>query len=168
MADSPTAEIDVLKLFLERVSWQLDTKSTGIVIVERPSGDRGDEDKFINHCLAAMESNTNYIRPECITYILSEPPTNIRLLQAADIITLCTLARIAGEENHSPHIFPIIAKMLDKNIKEIGGVGLKIHPDYLYANLYHWIVQDTHFWQGNVGRPLPITSRSYSINPYKV
>ena len=46
----------------------------------------------------------------------------------------------------------------------IGGVGLKIDPDFSYANLYHWVLGDTDFWRGNLGTPLPLNDRPYAAD----
>jgi hypothetical protein len=47
----------------------------------------------------------------------------------------------------------------------IGGVGVKIQPDFSYANFYHWLLGDTHFYKGFVGVPMPIIGRPYFESP---
>jgi len=42
------------------------------------------------------------------------------------------------------------------------GIGLKIHPDYLYANLYYWIVGDSHLHRSNTGYPFPVAQYPYA------
>jgi hypothetical protein len=32
------------------------------------------------------------------------------------------------------------------------------------ANLYHWLVGDTHFYKGNTGRPMPLKGYRYFNN----
>jgi hypothetical protein len=64
---------------------------------------------------------------------------SVRLLQTADLITSFTLAMVSGEDRHSAPIFGLIKFLLMSEMGRIGGVGLKIHPDYVYANLYRWL-----------------------------
>jgi hypothetical protein len=160
-------EEDAVRLFLERVEIYLQrTNSDGIVISDRPGGDRKDEDKFLSNCLETIESGTTYIKPECIALnVLSANSKYIRLLQAADLITACTLAYVSGEVTFSPKIFEKIKPLFDSDKDRIGGVGLKIHPDFKYANLYHWLLGDTHFVRFNTGFPLPFAGRPYNKSP---
>lgn len=39
----------------------------------------------------------------------------------------------------------MIQPLLRREMGRIGGVGLKIHPDFSYANLYYWLLGDGHF-----------------------
>lgn len=130
-----TPERDVINMFLERVHNQLYIKDTeGIVIVDRPSGSRTDEDKFLVNCLETIQSGTNYVKPEHILLnVLSTPSKLIRLLQVADVITSCTTAMVSGENRFSPPIFEKIKFLFHSDKDRIGGVGLKIHPDYKYV-----------------------------------
>ena len=61
--------------------------------------------------------------------------------------------------------FDMIHPILRREGDRIGGVGLKLHPDFVYANLYHWLVGDAHYWRGNIGTPLPLKGRPYSTDP---
>ena len=47
--------------------------------------------------------------------------------------------------------------------QRIGGVGLKIHPDLRYANLYYWLVGDDVIFKGWNGFPLPRELRSLTL-----
>jgi hypothetical protein len=58
-----------------------------------------------------------------------------------------------------------IRKLFDSNSGRIGGVGLKIHPDYIYANLYHWLVGDKKFYKGFNDFPLPFPNRPFNTGP---
>jgi hypothetical protein len=49
----------------------------------------------------------------------------------------------------------------------IGGIGLKIHPDFKYANLYHWLVGNTHFHRGSTGFPMPLKGYRYFNNDHQ-
>ena len=65
----------------------------------------------------------------------------LRLLQVADLVVSSSTALVAGNTVYSlvPHITPI----LRKNARGcVGGVGMKLHPDHCYVNLYHWLWGD--------------------------
>lgn len=162
------AELDVTKMFLERVD-QLCGRSRcqGLVVVDRPSGNRKDEDAFLFECLETLQSGTNYLKPKRIVHnVLSTPSKLSRLLQAADIIVGSTLAFVSGENHYAPPIFELIKGMLDCSYNRIGGYGVKIHPDYKYCNLYHWLLGDESFWRGNSGSKMPLARSPYSRDPF--
>ncbi len=158
-----SAEEDVSILFLERAHKLLaQLGNYGVIIVDRPSGDRGEEDKFLSKCLETIQAGTSYVKPERIAInVLSTPSKLIRILQLADVIASSTMACVSGESNYSLPIFKEVKKLLWRVSDRIGGVGLKIHPDYIYVNLYHWLLGDEHYWKGNMGIPLPIKSRCF-------
>ena len=159
-------EIDAIQLFLERAHNQLVSRQCiGMVIVSQPSGDRKSESKFLASCLETLKCGTDYVRPDRVAAVLCSPPRFLRLLQIADLVTSCTTAFVSGEDSYSPPVFDIIKTMLAAELGRIGGVGLKIHPDYRYANLYHWLLGDTHFWRRSTGLPLPLAGRSYFSGP---
>jgi hypothetical protein len=79
----------------------------------------------------------------------------MRVLQLADIVVSCAVSRVSGESNFSPIVFPQVKKLLRFDGTRIGGVGLKLHPDLRYANLYHWLLGDSHWIKGLTGVPLP-------------
>lgn len=162
-----THDIDLIQLFLERAHHELVARGcSGIVIVAQPSGDRSTENKFLANCLETLKCGTDYLKPDRIALsVLSSPPKFIRLLQVADVITSCTTAFVAGEDEFSPPIFDTVKQLLVNENGRIGGFGLKIHPDIKYANLYHWLVGDSHFWKHSMGVPLPIKSYPYSSGP---
>jgi hypothetical protein len=156
-----TTEEDVTKMFIERVHYHL--SSGGLIIIDRPGGDRADEERFLEQCLETLQTGTSYVLPTNIALSpLTTNSRNVRLLQAADVITGCSLARVGGEEIYSPPLFEGIKPLFRNNFNRIGGVGLKIHPDGRYANLYHWLLGDTHFVRGNTGSPMPLTDYPYS------
>jgi hypothetical protein len=164
-AQSP--EVDLIRLFLERAHHRLTARQTnGIVIVSQPSGDRRSESKFLADCLETLRAGTEYVKPERIVLnILTSPPKFMRLLQLADVVTSCTVAFVGGENSFSPAVFDVVKSMLARELGRIGGVGLKIHPDFKYLNLYHWLLGDTHFVRFMSGFPLPIPSYQYSVDP---
>lgn len=154
-------EQDVTKLFLERVDNYLNAEQCdGIVISDRPGDDK---EKFILNCFKTIREGTRQVKIKRICLnVLPIPSKFIRLLQCADLITSCTVARVSGENNFSPDIFDKIRDIFIRNSNRIGGVGLKIHPDFKYANLYHWLAGDSHFWKSNCGTPMPIKECKYS------
>lgn len=162
-----THDIDLIQLFLERAHHELVAREcSGIVIVAQPGGNRGTENKFLAHCLETLKCGTDYLKPDRIALsVLSSPPKFIRLLQVADVITSCTTAFVAGEDEFSPPVFDIVKQILVNENGRIGGFGLKIHPDMKYANLYHWLVGDSHFWKHSLGVPLPLKGYPYSSSP---
>ena len=168
--DAPTPEMDVTTLFLERVNNQCARRSCyGFVVTDRPSGARSDEDTFLAACLEALQTGTEYVIPSRIAHnVISTPSKLSRLLQVADLLTSCTLAVVSGERQYAPPVFDTIRSILENDGFRIGGCGLKIHPDYNYANLYHWLAGDEYFMRGSVRQPLPMSSRSYSVDPFVV
>lgn len=164
---SASHEVDLVKLFLERAHWQLKgNQASGLIIASQPSGDRRAENKFLTSCLETLKDGTEYVEFETIPLgVISCPPKFIRLLQLADIITSCTTAYVSGESNYSPPIFDGLLKLFANDGRRIGGVGLKIHPDNVYCNLYHWLLGDKMLWRGSVGMGLPFPRFPYSEGP---
>lgn len=160
-------EIDLIQLFPERAHHQLASKNRkGTVIVAQPSGDRAKENKFLADCIETLKCGTDYVKPDRIALsVLSSPPKFMRLLQLADLVASCTTAYVAGESRYSPPTFSVLKQLLAREGERIGGVGLKLHPDFKYGNLYHWLLGDTHIWKGNVGYPFPHPSLPYSTGP---
>jgi hypothetical protein len=138
-----------------------------MVIVSQPSGDRKSENKFLATCFETLRCGTDYVKPERIVLnVLTSPPRFMRLLQLADLVTSCSIAFVGGENSFSPPVFDGIKSMLARELGRIGGVGLKIHPDIKYVNLYHWLLGDTHFVRFMMGLPLPLPGYQYSADPY--
>lgn len=160
-------DIDLIQLLLERIHHQFaGRRCKGVVIVAQPSGDRRMENKFISDCIETMKCGTDYLKPDRIALsVLSSPPRFIRLLQLADIITSCSTAFVAGERRFSPPIFELIKPIFARDLDRVGGVGLKIHPDLKYANLYHWLLGDTTFWKRGSGISLPRRNQQYNTSP---
>lgn len=160
-------EIDVIQLFLERAHNQLVARQcNGVVIVCQPSGNRKSENKFLASCIETLKCGTDYVQPDKVVCVLCSPPKYIRLLQVADLITSCTTAFVSGESTFSPPVFDVVKPMLVSELRRIGGVGLKLHPDFKYVNLYHWLVGDSHFVRFMTGIPMPLVDRPYHSDPY--
>ncbi len=158
--------LDVVKVFLERQHSLL--KSLGneaMLIADHPSGGRPQEAKFVRDCLQHLESSP-YTDLERVALILTEDSKNLRLLQLADLIVGCTCACVSGEQQFSPQLFrDYIRPILRTEAGRMGGVGLKIHADLIYGNLYHWLLGDDTIWRGSIGNPLPADGHPYVNGP---
>lgn len=162
-----TPQIDLIQLFLERAHHELASgQCGGMVVVSQPSGNRKSENKFLSSCIETLKSGTDYVKPDRIIYVFCSPPRFIRLLQVADVVTSCTTAFVSGEDSFSPPVFDEIRAILATELGRIGGVGLKLHPDFKYGNLYHWLLGDSHFVRFMQGWPMPLPDRPYSSDPH--
>jgi len=156
---SSSCDHDVTTLFLERVELALRAAgTTGMVVIDRPGGGQQAGKRLLAACKNTVTVGTRFVRPRCITDVeLAWSATARqfpRLLQLADLVTGCTLARVAGSPWAVP-AFEFIRPLLRSDGRRIGGVGLKLHPDYTLANLYHVLVGDGELWKGMSGWPLP-------------
>jgi len=163
---SASHEDFVIMLLIERIEWLASRAGRDVVVVfDRPGGARADEESFLAVCLEKIQFGTPFVRPARIALnALSTSSHFVRLLQAADLLTGCVTAFVAGEQRFSPQLMPAIQPLLATNGSRVGGIGLKIHPDFWYANLYHWLFGDTHFWRGSIGYPFPLLARPYPRN----
>ncbi len=162
-----TSEMDVTTLLIERLEYQcVRTGLDALVIADRPGGNRSDEDKFLSNCIETIQSGTDYVKPSHIIHnVVSTPSKLSRLLQAADFVTGCALAFVSGENIYSPDIFNQMLPLLDREGGRVGGVGLKVHHDYKFMNLYHWLVGDPYYRIGGSGYPLPVINYPYYNDP---
>ena len=161
------SEMDAVVLLLERFHNALAKETQGLVIVDRPQGGPKDQKNFLSDSYERLKEGTPYVQFDRIALsILTSPSKYVRLLQLADLIVGCSMARVGGEDTYSPRIFECIKPLLAKNGGIVSGVGLKIHPDYRYANLYHWLLGDDFLVRGLVGERLPLPCRPYNSDPY--
>jgi hypothetical protein len=115
-----------------------------------------------------IQNGTRFMQHERIALnVLSTSSDHSRCLQLADLVASCTLATIGGENRFAPTTFALIKPLLCEDMGRIGGVGLKIHPDFKYANLYHWLCGDEFLKRGNVAHPLPDIGTPYPRDPFK-
>lgn len=164
---APNHSVDLARLYIERVEWELlACKCEGIVIVDRPSGGCEAENKFLRDFQETLTDGTSYVKPKHVALnVLATQSIHVRLLQVADVITSCTMARMSGEDRFSPAVFEVVAPMLRKVMGRVGGVGLKINWDTRYMNLYHWLANDSHYVLGMTGTQLPRADLPYSSDP---
>ena len=165
VSDSPTVEDDVTSLLLERVQWCLKGRVNGCVIADRPGGGKVSEhEQFLANRLEMLATGTRFVTYDQILLFMNMPSRLNRMLQLADLVTGCTLASVGGETRYSPPVFDLAKTLMRRDGDRTGDIGLKIHPDYKYANLYHWLVGDTHFYRGNTGLPMPLKGHPYFNN----
>lgn len=165
--DADTPEMDAVRMCLERVCNQCgDNPPEGLVITDRGMGGHPGEDKFLRVCLENLQAGAGYLRPTALALnVVSTPSKFVRLLQVADLVTGATLAAVGGEFTFSVPLVQELKPIYRRELGRIGGCGVKIHPDYRYANLYHWIFGDRDFIRFNSGRPLPLLDRPYAAGP---
>lgn len=162
-ADTP--ERDATRLFLERASNRF-LNGGGVLIVDRPSGNRAEENKFLTECVEYFQEETSFVVPDRFSLpVLVSQSRLVRMLQVADLVTSCSLSHIAGESTYSPPVFERIVPLLASEHGRVGGVGLKIHPDLRYVNLYHWLANDEYYYRQNTGFPLPMRGKLYVDDP---
>lgn len=161
-----THELDVTTMFLERADIEFGRAGTrGVVVADRPGGNLKQQEKFLSDCLDTLQVGTKFWTKAHTLFVVSAPAKLLRLLQLADLVTSCTLSYVSGETNWSPATFKRIEPMLCKEKGSVGGAGVKIHPDFSYANLYHWLLGDTHFRKGiSAAMPLPMKTRPYDAD----
>lgn len=131
------------------------TGARGTVIFDRPGGGRRSARKFLTECYGTVTSGTAFATLKSIEAVQTGAPEHARALQLADLVTSCTLARVAGEQKYSLRIFKALLPLFGRDAGRIGGIGLKIHPDFRYGNLYHWLLGDTVLVKRWQAYPLP-------------
>lgn len=111
-------------------------------------------------CLALFDEGTEYESfPNLPLGLFVAQSNRLRVLQLADVITSCVVARVAGEIRYSPRVFTRIKPLLRRSGDRVGGFGVKLHPDFIYSNLYHWLLGDQHIVRGGISIPLPEPGR---------
>lgn len=153
----PDHQFATFAALLERIN-SLDSPST--VIADQPGGVYKE---FLDNSKDLIEQGTPFQDMNNIPFnVVTTPSRYNRLLQLADVVTSCTLSYVSGENTYSPPVFRHIIPIVRRHNNRYGGVGIKIHPDFLYVNLYHWLLGDEHYNRFGSGHPLPIRSRPYS------
>lgn len=157
-----------LEYCLERISLHLkQTGNLGIVIADRPGGNKKGDEEFLSAALAKIEDDTNYIQKACLALpVLSAPSHLNRHLQIADLVTGITAAMVAGKSQFAGPLFaPIHEMMVQNTLGYVGGTGLKVYPDDL-INLYHWVLGETEFSKASrmAAIPIPCNKIAYFEN----
>jgi hypothetical protein len=166
VAQAQTPTMDAMALALERLdNFLREERQCGLVIAAKPGGGPRDEDRLLAECLDMLNFGTDFVRLRQIaTNVLTTPFKPSRLLQVADLIVSCSTALVAGNTPYSVPLMPDIKSMLRSNAQGcVGGVGMKLHPDARYVNLYHWLWGDTAYVRvGRPAAPLPWIGRPYA------
>lgn len=162
--DALDAEHDVIEMLFERVTNKLPCSHHAMIIADRPSGGRADEKRFVADCLLSLESGTNYVQHDRIAFLVTADSKQARLMQAADLVVSCMTAYVSGSP-WAPAVAKHLIPLFPAESGRRGGTSLKLHPDFSFANLYHWLLGDTHMKRGNSGVPLPLVGRPYANGP---
>lgn len=173
--DASSHEESAIAMFFERVQNVLEREDEfGMVITDTPSGNKTSADKFLASCIERLRDGTDFLNFERIAInVLFTPSKYIRLLQLADLITSCTSAFLGGEQKFSPRVFEYVRPLFDKDGECVGGAGVKMHPDLVYRNLYHWHLGDQVKFQYegraqcSFSEKLPSNDYPYASDPYK-
>lgn len=160
-------EHDVTALFLERVSADLRAQTAdGTMVVAKPRGGHKEEQKFLSQCLQLLESGTEYEPLANLPLgVFIAQSNRLRLLQLADVVASCVVARVAGEVRYSPRIFEQLKPLFRRDGDRVGGFGVKLHPDFIYANLYHWLLGDSYITRNGFDIPLPDPDSRFGDHP---
>jgi uncharacterized protein DUF3800 len=155
----------VTLMFLERAHACLPADRHAIVVFDRPSGDRQSETKFLASTLTTLRTGTAYSKLDRLALPVATDSKLSRLVQLADVITGCATSYVAGEARFSPRIFTNgVLPLLREEHACTGGRGLKLHPDFRYRNLYHWLLGDERFVRYRQDHALPSSKHPYSAS----
>lgn len=137
-------ELDALTLCLERFDNAIPKDERAIAIVAKPSGGKKDEKQLLEETKKLRKMGTDYSSFSKIGMnLITMPFDHSRLLQVADLVTSSVTALISGSERYSRPIFDALMPGLLKNaFGMVGGIGMKVHPDFVYENLYYWILRE--------------------------
>jgi hypothetical protein len=156
--------LDATFMLLERANNLLTARRReALVIADEPSGGAGVSKAFVAECVRTLKRGTKYVPMDRLHLVVAADSRHTRLLQLADLVTGCVTAYVSGEPKYSPTTFISIKPMLRRGTRgQIGGNGLKIHPDFRYVNLYHWLLGDNYLVRGNVGHQYPLKQFPYA------
>jgi len=160
-------EVAVVRLLLERIHNSTLRGEHALIVADTPSGgSKQNSDTFISGCLETLRAGTNALASlDRIAMVLTCSSHLTRCLQFADLFTSCLTSFISGENRWSPPVVSELRGLLRAELGRVGGCGMKIHPDFVYANLYHWLFGDDIFWRVGCGNPFPLQGRPYAGSP---
>lgn len=160
-----THEMSALLMVMERFHGSLEFRETGMIIIDRPAGGKSDEENYLTTCADIAASGSKYAKFKNLACpIVSMPFSLSRILQVADLIVSITTAHFAGRPA-AAEFFPYVLPLLKPLDGRRGGASVKIHPDFKYANLYHWLLEDEYLKRGSTGVPMPLEDRPYRHSP---
>jgi hypothetical protein len=153
---SASHEEDVTMMFLERAHSHMPDGKQALVVFDRQGGSQSSDVRFLQSCMATIRAGTRYAALDRLALALSTDSKLSRLVQLADVVTSCATSCVSGEDRHSPEVFKRgVLPLLREEFGRHGGCGLKIHPDFRYGNLYHWLLGDSDFVKFMGSKPLP-------------
>lgn len=165
--DAKNAKMDVSLVFLKHADRQLRGRlSKRIVVFASRGTNRAAEDEFLAGCLDTLQRENDSRSPRDSTWkpVFSWPGAS-RLLQVADLVTSSITAVVAGREAISTSVFASAKALLARDGDITGEVGLKLHPYFMYANLYYWLLGDSHFRKHGTAFALPLAAYPYNSEP---
>jgi hypothetical protein len=152
----------VVTLSLERAQNHLASTGTeALVVFDHPSGGRRKETDFLAGCMATIREGMAFVDLTRLGLVLASDSRLVRLLQLADLVAGCTLAFVVGSSDTRRRSLPRSAHFSGRSPAGVGGLGLKLHPDLRYVNLYYWLLGDEYYWRGSAGKRLPIKDHPY-------
>jgi hypothetical protein len=153
---SETHTDDVTMMFLERAQSQLAGDKHGLIVFDRSGGSHQTDFNFLASCMDKLRAGTAYTKLNRLALALSTDSRLSRIVQLADVVTACATSFVSGERNWAPKVFNDgVLPILREDLGRKGGCGLKIHPDFRYGNLYHWLLGDKEFIRYQLGVALP-------------
>src|SRR5438132_941352 len=79
------------------------SRRLGVVVAAAPQGGSKGQGKFLADCGELLQAGTEFMKLDSIALgVLTAKSQQLRLLQLADIVTSCTVARVGGESDYSP------------------------------------------------------------------
>lgn len=166
-----THEESVISMLFERYERFLQRNdSSGLIVMDSPSGDKKDEEDFLTKTMDKIEAGTKYVDYKHFVMNVFTSSSKInKLIQIADLIVGSTLSRIAHDHELAKTIFDSFKCLFDHDGSTFGGIGLKIHPGVRHRNLYKWIMDDNLFYEGSGNySELPNKKTPYYNYPYRI
>lgn len=74
-------------------------------------------------------------------------------------------AHIAGEARVAPALVAMALPLYPDTLGRRAGYSIKLHPQYVFANLHHWLFGESHFWMRRSGSPMPMNGWSEYEGP---
>jgi len=166
-AVAKTPPMDAMTLALERYDNFLAASDCSGVVMAAESGSAQDEDRLLAECLTTLKLGTDFVSFRRIaTNVVTMPFKHSRLLHVADVVASASTALAAGNTEFSQPLVQHIKPMLLVNGAGcVGGVGMKMHPDYCFGNLYHWLRGDLVDAEFGKRTPLPQKGHPYESGP---
>lgn len=157
---------DAFRLLIGHLTrWLEATDELAVMVMDEPGGGSKERREFLASCTRfAVELARD--RRRIIVAPLPAESGRVRLVQAADLVTSCTVAYLSGEPDYSPPVFAQVTEMLCSHNGRKGRTGLVLHPSYRYLNLHHWLVGDETYGRGGLVAPLPIRRQPYGEDPW--